>query len=113
MWAEIYQLWRNGADSMLSDEAVNILNDNNENHAAVEPIKELLQSRLLWNDAPENWVWRTATEIAQSIGITAPKKSDTNMISQFARDLNGGKDKRSNGRRLLFVPKAAENYYQY
>lgn len=105
VWAEVAALYHKGEQWWLSETEMQLLNASNENFEAIDPVKELLQN-LNWADFEGNW--ESATEIHRRImPNSTPRQGELNKISHFVKILNGGKARKSNGKRELWVPKVS------
>lgn len=108
VWAEVkHTLWDNGVSHYLSHDELEALNEQNENHMAIDPIEERIMSGLAWNEPETLWRWVSATDVLIEIGVDRPTKMDVNACAGLIRKRNGGRDKRSNGKRLLLCPNHA------
>lgn len=105
VWAEFYQIWRDGESYYLTNDEVNELNEHNESFTAVDPIEDRILTRLAWEDEPIEWRWATATDILMDIGFDRPTRSDATSCAAFIRKHNGNQGRRSNGKTLLYAPK--------
>lgn len=104
LWAEVYQLLRQGEGYYLSADEMNALNSSNESFQVVDPVEERIQTKLKWEAPNIDWEWYTATEVLLKVGIDRPTLSDTTKAAHCIRKLNGDNARRSNGRNLLLVP---------
>lgn len=104
LWAEAYQLYAEGEPHYLSIDEMAALNEHNESFTVSDPVEERIATRLNWDAPATNWQWKTATDVLLSIGMDRPTLSDTTKAAQHLRKLNGGVSRKSNGKKLLFVP---------
>lgn len=104
VWAQVHNLWINGASYYLTPDEMNQLNNHNEDFTAVDPIEELIISRFDWGSRPEFWRWMTATDVLKFCGYERPLKADVNSAAAVLRKLNGGQAKRTGSAKLLLVP---------
>ena len=111
VWAEFYQIWRDGESYYLTNDEVNELNEHNESFTAVDPIEDRILTRLAWEDEPIEWRWATATDILMDIGFDRPTRSDATSCAAFIRKHNGNQGRRSNGKTLLYAPKRVPVHY--
>lgn len=107
VWAEFYQVWRDGESYYLTNDEVGELNEHNESFTAVDPIEDRILTRLNWDDEPIQWRWATATDILMDVGFDRPTRSDATSCAAFIRKHNGNQGRRSNGKTLLYAPKRA------
>lgn len=105
VWAEFYQIWRDGESYYLTNDEVNELNEHNESFTAVDPIEDRILTRLSWDSEPIEWRWATATDILMDIGFDRPTRSDATSCAAFIRKHNGNQGRRSHGKALLYAPK--------
>lgn len=104
VWAEVLTLWQEDPHFYLTPEEEVWLTENNRDFTAVDPIEERLARAFDWPGA-QDWEWRTATEVLISIGVSNPTKSQTTTAGRVIRSLNGDRWRKSNGSRLVAVPK--------
>lgn len=104
VWAEAYELFKNGEGHHLKPDEMAALNNHNEQFMAIDPVEERLQTRLNWEAAPTRWEWKTATEILLKVGVDRPNQADATKCANIMRKMNGGQAKRSNGKSQLLCP---------
>jgi putative DNA primase/helicase len=106
LWAEIHNLIVNcGETPHLTPRERQLVDEINTEHMQIDPIEEMAMSYYDWGGAMA-YDWKTATQIAQEIGLKNVTQSETRKIVQFIRKMNNGdplKEKRSNGFKF-FVP---------
>lgn len=107
MWAEVFAIYQTGERHYLLPDEMARLNRNNEEFSVSDPVVERIQTRLDWSASEYEWAYKSATEILVSIGVDRPTQGDLTKASQTLREMNGGKTRRSNTARLLFVPPLA------
>ena len=106
VWTEFYEMYKNGETYMMDSNEIKLINMNNEDFMGPDYHDELVLRKFDWE-----WLkygdgeWRTTTEITYILGIQNPKQSDLNRISKAVKKYNGNRDKKSNGARLLLIPK--------
>ncbi len=110
VWAEVYQLLKSGHSYYLTPEEMDCLNSHNESFQVIDPVEERIQSKLAWEAPPVEWVWHTATEVLLRIGIDRPTQSDATKAANTIRKMNGGNNRKSNGKNLLLVPPLTSEY---
>lgn len=105
VWAEVYEnYYLKGEGWYLTPSEMDQLNGHNKDYEVLDPIKERLQSRYDWEAHQIEWRWLTATDIMQEIGFDKPSRADVTQCGQLVQELNGGKSRKSNGKKLAFVP---------
>lgn len=106
VWAQVHNLWINGAGYYLTPDEMNQLNGHNEEFTAVDPVEELIISRFDWDVKLEYWSdWMSATDVLKHCGYDRPTKADATSCGTIIRKLNGGIARKvSNGRKLLMPP---------
>lgn len=110
VWAEVYEQLKQGHSYYLTTDEMNALNAHNEDFQVIDPIDERIQSKLLWDAPAIEWKWHTATEVLLKIGVDRPNQSDATKAANCIRKLNGGQNRKSNGRNLLLVPPLETEY---
>lgn len=105
LWAEFYELYKSGESWFLAPEEMAQLNQANHEFEVRDPIEDRLLSRLDWQTSQDEWRWMTVTDVLVEIGMDRPSKVDINTAGQIIRRLNGGQGKKSNGSRVLRVPR--------
>lgn len=104
LWAEVLLLWQDDPQFHLTPEEESWLNENNQNFTAVDPVEERLMRGFDWKNTQE-WDWKTSTEVLISIGLSNPTKGQVIIAGRVVRRLNGDRSRKSDGARLLAVPK--------
>lgn len=102
LWAQVYELYRAGEKWSLTPEELALVNEVNEHHEQADFPSEKVTMFYEWNFPLHEW--KTASQIADDIGIRNPTKSDLTAIGMTVRRLNGGVAKRSNGCNIVKVP---------
>lgn len=111
IWAEVYEAYYlKGEKWYLLPEEMHALNDTNQGHEVLDPIKERLLTKYDWSGNPDNWRWLTATEIMQEIGFDKPSTAEVTRCGQVIADINGKRQKRSNGKNLSAIPYKSSPY---
>lgn len=105
LWAEVYELYKQGEPWILSAEEVMALNDRNRAFEVIDPIQERIASELAWDDPEYQWSWRSATDVLLSIGIDRPTQSESTRAAAILRQMNGNRGKRAASGRVLLVPR--------
>ena len=104
VWAEVYTLYQAGEGWFLHPEEMDALNHHNSDFEVRDPIEDRIHTQLEWNASPDEWQWKSATDVLLSIGLDHPSKADVTHGGFILRKLNGGKAKRTGATRQLFVP---------
>lgn len=105
VWAEVYEsLYLNGESIYLTPEEMGALNTHNQDYEVLDPVRERLMSRFNWQADEVVWEWRTATDILGDLGFDRPNKADVTACGMTVLSVNGKRNRKSNGRRLLLVP---------
>lgn len=108
VWAEFYVLWNNGKGEQhfLSKDEMDMLNRHNEHFSAPDPIFEMIHSHLDWdNFDPKDCEWKQVSDVLRWIEKDNPTKYETILAGKAIQKLNLGHNKKSNGKRLVAVPK--------
>lgn len=101
VWSEVYELVKGGETWRLEpDEKAHIARIN-EQHAQIEPIYEKIRDYYNWeyecSDA------KSATEIAEAIGLKNVTQKETRAVTTFVLKLNGNQ-RENGGKKRLRVP---------
>ena len=104
VWAEVYALYQAGEGWFLLPEEMEALNHHNSDFEVRDPIEDRIHTQLDWSATPDEWGWKSATDVLLSIGLDHPSKADVTHGGFILRKLNGGKAKRTGATRQLFVP---------
>lgn len=104
VWAEFYQLYLAGEPWRLTPEEMPLLNRHNKDFEAADPMEERLRDALNWDALELNWSSRTATAIAQSLGISNPTAKDLKGVAKAVREITGSEGTKSNGKLVYRVP---------
>jgi hypothetical protein len=105
VWAQVHQIWKDGASHYLTPDEMAALNGHNEEFTAVDPIEEAITSRFDWDSKQEYWRdWLSATDALKECGYERPTKADATAAGCFIRKLNGGLARKTSGGRQLLMP---------
>lgn len=111
VWAEFYAMYLNKESYIMSGEEIAMINDNNEEFMGPDYHDELVSRKFDWEELQYgDGSWKTATEISRVLSVQNPKQQDLNRISKAVKKYNGNRVKKSNGVRLLLVPREKLNY---
>lgn len=103
-WAQIYALYLAGEPWILQEDELVTLNESNKSFETIDPIEELAHESYFWDSEQGNWIWKSATQCANDLGIKNPSKHDATSVSRVIRKLNLNISRKSNGSRQLLVP---------
>lgn len=103
IWAEFKVLYDNDEPWQLQKDEFLQLQESNKEFEVIDPIEEKLLRKYGWGE--EIVDWKTATEILEDMGYAKPTDSECRKCGVSVRRLNGDKDRRSNGRTLLGLPR--------
>lgn len=105
-WAEIKTLYQAGESWFLNGDELAGLNESNEEFMAVDPIKEMLQTKLDWDADKSLWSWKTATEVCQMISMMHPSRADATRVGVVMKKDMGCPGRKSHGKMLVSCPPA-------
>lgn len=104
VWAEVATLYRAGESIYLTPEEMDALNIQNGEFTVIDPVEEMILSRLSWSDPVATWRWATTTDVLREVGMDRPSRLDLNRASSVIRANNGGQEKKSNGKKMMLCP---------
>jgi len=105
VWAEAYTHYKGGMKWWLTPEEEAVLNMNNSEYEATDPLEELLLSRFDFFGNDKHLIkGMSATDILQDLGYINPKKGDTMKISRIVEKITGKKSRKSDRKRLFDMP---------
>ena len=104
VWAQVKTIWDGGEGHHLTADEMSLLNEHNQGFTASDPVEDRIHSKLDWASPDTLWRWTTATEALIECGIDRPTRGESSTAGALIRSLNGGRDRRSNGRTLLLCP---------
>jgi hypothetical protein len=113
VWSEVKYIWQSGEGYYLTPEEMSSLNEHNSDFMSIDPIEERLLGKLDWDSNESFWRWEQASVIVVECGLDRPTKSDAGTAGQLIRSKNGGKSKRSNGKKLLWCPPLKPRAYSF
>lgn len=105
VWAEAYTLYLAGESIYLTSEEMDALNNQNSEFTVLDPVEEMLMSRLAWDDPIATWRWVTATDLLKEIGIDRPSNHDATKASGILKKQPNVTMRVSSGSRLLLCPR--------
>lgn len=103
MWAEVAQLYRDGERWWLDRDEEAALELVNKEHEAVDPIKELIQTRYNFEAPGDSWRLLKNSEILFELGYDKPNKKQATDATKTFEDCFG-KKRKSNGREGYDTP---------
>lgn len=107
LWAEVMNLIVNCEEMPhLTDREKQLVDEINIEHMQIDPIEEGLLHHFNWGSLFIS-DWKTATQIAQEIGLKNVTQAETRKIATIIRKLNKNdpaKEKRVRGQLLFLVP---------
>lgn len=111
LWAEVLDLIENKGETwrLAPDEKEHITRIN-QAHQQIDPIMEMIQTAYKWDEFIMVADWKTATEIAQDLGLKNISPKETRLISGYVMQMNGGERRQSGSRRLLKVPATVKGW---
>ena len=104
LWAEVYQLYINGAEWWPDELLLAMLVDRHEEHTAINNIEDAVSVVFDLSEKPSWGNVLTCTEILTSAGRSQPTKSDVNQLAVFLRK-NGFAYKKQTGKRGFIINK--------
>jgi len=102
LWAEIYDIWKNGEQSWLTPKEEEILNNSNEAHEKVDPFFEMLHLHYDMECPARRWAM--PVQILQEIGIKTPGISETIRMGKALVKFTNNTKKFVRGRPHYEVP---------
>lgn len=102
VWAEVCHYWKAGESHGLSKQDQEMLNDTNEDHERIDPLKEKLLTWYDWSTSERREL--TATAVLEEMGYAKPTKGESTNIGKLLQDINKQPCRKSNGLRLHKVP---------
>lgn len=111
VWAQVYEIHKDGYGYYLTPEELDLLNESNEDFNEVDPIEELIMTRFNWSANITEWKWVTVTDALIAIGRNNPTVGDCRKAGASIRKLNEGKQRKSNGKQLVLCPPKID-YFQ-
>lgn len=105
LWAQVFEMWKAGESHNPTSDEWYLINANNTEYMASDPIEERILSGYDWSQVAASNRWLTSTEVLRELGVDRPTKAETTTAGNLIRDLNGGMAKRGGGgRRVMLVP---------
>lgn len=110
LWAQVYeQLYKLGEPWTLTPDEVKKLENRNEDFTVLDPIEEMIASKLDWSEHDTYWSWTTATELLIELGKQNPTKAESTKAAIIVRKLNGDRSKRTSKGRVLLAPQVRKS----
>lgn len=104
LWAEVFELYKQGESWYLLPKEMALLNAHNEGFLSKDPIEERIAQEMTWDINESQWVWKSGTEILLGLGYTKPTQSDKKKAASELQKRNAGRRKKTNGVWVYFVP---------
>ncbi|MFA7333627.1 MAG: VapE domain-containing protein [Kiritimatiellia bacterium] len=104
VWAEFYELYKSGEPWRLTPDEMPLLNKHNKNFEAPDPMEERIRDAYNWEAKDDLWTPRTATAIAQGLGIGNPTAKDLKGVAKAVREITGAEGAKSNGKLVYRLP---------
>ena len=105
VWAQVYELWKDGESHYLTPDEMSQLNSHNEDFTVADPIEEMITSKYDWAVDKSRWVeWKTSTDVLHFCGYERPTKADATSAGLVIRKLNGNISRRTSAGRQLLMP---------
>jgi hypothetical protein len=108
LWAQVYQLWKNGEQHWLTDDEMAMLNESNKDYQVEDPLEESLRTRLPWEDPTAERIWVPASKAAEMAGLGNLSHGERSRVGKILRDINGNRARRVRGVTQLEVPNRPE-----
>jgi putative DNA primase/helicase len=89
LWAQVLVLWRGGEAHWMTDSEMAQIQDSNEEHTFVDPVDEIVRTKLPWDDPEAEQIWLSSPSIAARIGIERPTQHQLATITRTVKSLNG------------------------
>jgi len=100
IWAEVYAAYKAGEKWSLTSDELNTLNSYNEYFKEIDPVEDILGSRLSWDDAKHLWTDRNLSTILDELGLDQDRRVSM-KVSEFLRK-NGSVRVSKNNRGAVF-----------
>jgi putative DNA primase/helicase len=104
IWAEFYELYKSGEPWRLTPDEVGLLNRHNKEFESIDPMESRMRDLFNWELKKEHWLPRTATAIANLLGISNPTGKDLKGIGKAVREITGKDGYKSNGKFVFLTP---------
>lgn len=101
IWAETLHLLENGETWQLSDEEKSMVFEINKQHGQIDPIYEKILEKYNWSYECSDV--KSATQIAEYLGLKNITQRETRLIGSYILKLNGNRREPNNHRRF-YVP---------
>ena len=113
LWSEMAERWSMGEQWWLDGDFEAALATQNRDFESLDPVEDLIASRLDWESPQNFWTERTVTDILIEVGIDRPQKVQVTQAGIFLRKLTGLGFRRSHGgsRLCLAPPKKTQGFY--
>lgn len=102
LWAEVYELYRNGDPWILGPDTLALLNTHNEKFEEICSFEEQIREQYVW-DSPIRYKL-TASQVCLEIGILRPTNQDCKRTAAALRKITGEEPKKNEGIMKFSVP---------
>jgi putative DNA primase/helicase len=111
VWAEVYDLFKNGETYNLTEEERQEVERVNLLHTFSDPIEEMIICTYDWDKVQmtNSWRWLTAAQILEEIGWRKPTTGECSKVAGFIGELNKGFRKKLHGATLHAIPHRRNN----
>lgn len=103
-WAQVLGLYRAGESWFLTPDEMALLNDHNLDFEELDPIQELVATRLNWRLDKSLWRKASVTDVLAELGRVTPSKSEVTKAGLFMVELGGVRLARTNAVRRVLCP---------
>lgn len=102
LWAEAAHYFNAGESWWLNRDEESMLEETNNDHTEPNPIEELLLARYQWDKPGTRGM--SASEVLIELHYDKPNNKQAKDTAAILRKLTGGEPKKSNGRKVFFMP---------
>lgn len=110
VWAEVYQIWKEGHPTDLSVEDQNLVNELNQEYEKTDPIEEKLLRHYDWSSLVTREM--TTTEVMEEIGYVRPSRSEVTRCGSLLKELTMGDFRILRGIKKYKVPSFCPHGYE-
>lgn len=104
LWAEVHELYEKGESWYLTEEENKLLNSHNESFLSKDEVEEKIATHLNWELESEKWMWKTASQALEDLGMLRLTHGEVKKASQELFNRNGGRRRKSHGIMKLLCP---------
>lgn len=102
VWAEVYNLYLNNHPTSLDEDTQSQLNENNKQHARIDPLKEKTILFYDWSHPPRRYM--TTTQILEEMGFDKPTFGEVKRMGSILKEINNKDAFKTNGIHKHAVP---------